>query len=93
MGTGTVNRDLDGSRAFEKSIPEYQDKMQAACAAMRSHIDDASPAMIDKNGLDALAKLDDLIKDIMDGLPQMEELHVRVRKANTAHALYDEMKI
>ena len=79
--SGTIIRSPEEMENFSKQVEAYQENMHQCCTQVRQSLDAATAFMADDTGLKALEKLSDMVDALLSGLPETEQLVLKLRKS------------
>jgi uncharacterized phage infection (PIP) family protein YhgE len=76
-----VIRDAAAMERFASQLDEYQTNMRTACQGIKSAASDAQQFMKDSSGTQALQRIDQLMAEMLSGLPAAAELVLKLQKS------------
>lgn len=79
-----VIRDADSMEKFAAELDEYQTNMRNACQGIKNAASDAGQFMKDRSGTQAIRRIDQLMDEMLSGLPATAELVLKLKKSASA---------
>jgi len=79
-----IIRDAVAMEQFGLQLDDYQNNMRTACQGIKSAASDAQQFMKDSSGVQALQRIDQLMTEMLSGLPAAAELVLKLKKSAAA---------
>lgn len=79
MSTGMIMRDPEEMNKFASEIDNYCSEMKNVCNQMKGHLSSASSGMKDEVSQKALQRVEELVDDLLAGLPSVSDAAEKLR--------------